>query len=86
MTNYLFHLHNRFEVIRIEENPPTRDDIFAKLPGIDALFWCSKYRLDKEVLDRAGKQIYMKMNKCEGCLLYICRPTASCCEQHVCWR
>lgn len=53
----VLYLHNRFEVIRNEENPPTREEILTKLPGIDALFWVSKYRLDKEVLDRAGPQL-----------------------------
>ncbi|KAK9718705.1 D-isomer specific 2-hydroxyacid dehydrogenase, catalytic domain [Popillia japonica] len=47
-----------------EETPyPNRQQILAKCPGVDAIFWATKERLDAEVLDTAGPQM-----KVVGCM------------------
>lgn len=50
-------LSEKFDVICNVGDPPSRADILSKIPGVDALFWSTKERLDKEILDVAGPQL-----------------------------
>lgn len=34
---------------------PSRQEILEKIVGVHGLMWCTKERLDKEILDAAGK-------------------------------
>ncbi|XP_025833878.1 glyoxylate reductase/hydroxypyruvate reductase-like [Agrilus planipennis] len=48
----------QFDVIITEQKPAaSRKQILDKVKGVDALFWCTKERLDDEVLDTAGPQL-----------------------------
>ncbi|KRT79100.1 hypothetical protein AMK59_7800, partial [Oryctes borbonicus] len=51
-------LDQKCTLIINEETPyPTREQILAKCPGVDAIFWASHEKLDAEVLDTAGPQM-----------------------------
>lgn len=38
---------------------PTREEILDKVVGVDGIFWAAKYKLDKEVIDKAGPNLKM---------------------------
>lgn len=34
---------------------PTRDQILQRICGVDGVLWCSKEKVDSEMLNKAGK-------------------------------
>ncbi|XP_071453704.1 glyoxylate reductase/hydroxypyruvate reductase-like isoform X1 [Hetaerina americana] len=51
-------LKEKCELIICSEQPyPSRADILRKIKGVDALFWCTHLKLDKEILDEAGENL-----------------------------
>lgn len=47
----------RYEVDVCPQLPyPTREQILQRISGSDAVLWCSKEKVDSEMLDRAGKK------------------------------
>ncbi|PSN52130.1 hypothetical protein C0J52_04322 [Blattella germanica] len=51
-------LKERCEVVVNSEVPcPSREQIYNQITGFDAILWCSKEKLDKEMLDRAGPEV-----------------------------
>ncbi|KAE8745589.1 hypothetical protein FOCC_FOCC007700 [Frankliniella occidentalis] len=49
-------LRQECEVVEVPSNNPSYDTILQHMPssGVDAIFWCSKYKLDAAVVDAAG--------------------------------
>lgn len=48
----------RYEVDICPELPyPTREQILQRISGTDGVLWCSKVKVDSEMLDKAGKQV-----------------------------
>ena len=38
---------------------PTRDQIMQRICGADGVLWCSKVKVDSEMLNKAGKTIVL---------------------------
>lgn len=47
-------LSKECDVIIVPGEPPTRKDILERVPGVDAIYWCCKEKLDAEVIKAAG--------------------------------
>ncbi|XP_066994638.2 glyoxylate reductase/hydroxypyruvate reductase [Anabrus simplex] len=58
MNKVLDNLREKCELIICPELPyPSRKDILNRIKGVDAVFWCTKERLDTEMLDTAGPNL-----------------------------
>ncbi|KAJ9581769.1 hypothetical protein L9F63_003838, partial [Diploptera punctata] len=51
-------LKERYELIICPEKPyATRQQTLERISGVDAALWCSKVKVDKEMLDKAGPNL-----------------------------
>ncbi|KAK3923808.1 Glyoxylate reductase/hydroxypyruvate reductase [Frankliniella fusca] len=52
----LARLRQECELVLVPGNRPTHETIVKHIPatGVDAIYWCSKYKLDAEVINAAG--------------------------------
>lgn len=49
-------LQNYVDIIKIE-NDTTKEEILSKVKGVDAIYWASRLKLDKEIIEAAGPQM-----------------------------
>lgn len=48
-------LPRRCDVIVVPGAQPTREAVLERVPGVDAILWCSKLKLDAEIITAAGE-------------------------------
>ncbi|KAJ8916813.1 hypothetical protein NQ315_005820 [Exocentrus adspersus] len=45
------------DIIRIENENETKEEIISKVKGVDAIYWASRLKLDKDIIEAAGPQM-----------------------------